>query len=320
MQEAPTPAPTDKRRIETVYTAATAAKDATGPVVYWMSRDQRCADNWALVHGQELALAQHQPLVVVFNMVPDFLGATQRQYGFMVRGLKQLELKQRELAIPMFLLLGEPATTVPAFVAQYGASHLIADFSPLRISKTWKRGVAEALRATSSPCSFHVVDAHNIVPVRVVSDKQETAARTIRPKINALLGEWLLPIPPTVAQHERVTSWVDEQLRSGIDWTQADDIVARQAAVPEVDWLQPGEAAAHATLERFIARLPSYQHRNNPDIEGVSHLSPYFHFGQIAPQAVALKIKAIGAKSTSAAQGAAIGTRTSISVSLNSSH
>ncbi len=50
-----------------------------GPVVYWMSRDQRVNDNWALLYAQELAFSNKQPLAVVFNLVPDFLGATLRQ-------------------------------------------------------------------------------------------------------------------------------------------------------------------------------------------------------------------------------------------------
>ncbi len=34
------------------------APSGTGPVVYWMSRDQRVTDNWALLYAQELALAR----------------------------------------------------------------------------------------------------------------------------------------------------------------------------------------------------------------------------------------------------------------------
>jgi deoxyribodipyrimidine photo-lyase len=32
---------------------------------------------------------------------------------------------------------------------------------------------------------FHEVDAHNVVPVWVASDKREYGARTIRPKVGA---------------------------------------------------------------------------------------------------------------------------------------
>lgn len=71
-----------------------------GRVVYWMSRDQRVHDNWAFIYAQraviqyirsrltalELAMKHHSPLGVVFCLAPSFLGATQRQFGFMLKG------------------------------------------------------------------------------------------------------------------------------------------------------------------------------------------------------------------------------------------
>jgi hypothetical protein len=38
-----------------------------GPVIYWMSRDQRVYDNWALLHAQELAQKTRAP--VIFNLI-----------------------------------------------------------------------------------------------------------------------------------------------------------------------------------------------------------------------------------------------------------
>ncbi len=61
-----------------------------GPVIYWMSRDQRINDNWALLFAQELALENKKPLVVVFSLVPEFLSATIRHYGFMLKGLQEV--------------------------------------------------------------------------------------------------------------------------------------------------------------------------------------------------------------------------------------
>lgn len=43
--------------------------------------------------------------------------------------------------------------------------------------------------------SIHEVDAHNIVPTWVASEKLEYSARTIRGKINKLLPEYLIDIP-----------------------------------------------------------------------------------------------------------------------------
>ena len=62
-----------------------------GPVVYWMSRDQRVNDNWALLFAQELAISQSAPLIVVFCLAPRFMGAGSRQYHFMLAGLKEVK-------------------------------------------------------------------------------------------------------------------------------------------------------------------------------------------------------------------------------------
>jgi hypothetical protein len=64
------------------------ARPGQGPVIYWVSRDQRVRDNWALLYAQELALSPGQPLGVVFCLAPAFLGAILRQYGFMLKGLQ----------------------------------------------------------------------------------------------------------------------------------------------------------------------------------------------------------------------------------------
>jgi hypothetical protein len=50
-------------------------------------RDQRCEDNWAMLYARWLAAEADVPLVVVFNLVPKFLAATIRHFGFMLRGM-----------------------------------------------------------------------------------------------------------------------------------------------------------------------------------------------------------------------------------------
>jgi hypothetical protein len=47
-----TPTPIRPERIHPLNLRAAAA---AGPVLYWMSRDQRATDNWALVHAQQEA-------------------------------------------------------------------------------------------------------------------------------------------------------------------------------------------------------------------------------------------------------------------------
>lgn len=76
--------------------------DRTGPVVYWMSRDQRVEDNWALIYGLEYADRKKVPFGVIFCLVNDFLGATRRQYDFMLKGLQQVHEELLRYKIPFF--------------------------------------------------------------------------------------------------------------------------------------------------------------------------------------------------------------------------
>ncbi|MDO9307963.1 MAG: deoxyribodipyrimidine photo-lyase, partial [Deltaproteobacteria bacterium] len=164
-----------------------------GPVVYWMSRDQRVADNWALIHAQRLALERQAPLIVAFALAPAFLGATIRQYGFMLRGLAQVRQRLEQLNIPFVLLQGDPPAQVNRFVRQNAVGALVTDFDPLRIKRAWREKVA-----ADTDVACIEVDAHNIVPCRTASPRLEFGAYTLRPKINRLLPDFLTDIPQPV--------------------------------------------------------------------------------------------------------------------------
>jgi deoxyribodipyrimidine photo-lyase len=258
--------------------------ESSGPVIYWMSRDQRVEDNWALLHAQEQAIERNVSLLVAFCLVPGFGHAGRRQYEFLLEGLRQVEGQCAQLSIPFVLLHGDPAQEVPAFVSALGASLLVADFDPLRIKQGWQAAVAERV---SIP--FAEVDAHNIVPCRVVSDKQEYAARTIRPKIHRLLHEFLEPFPLLQPHPYPFTQGHLEP-----DWSRVQVTANAVGSVPPVDWLLPGPVAATDTLKQFMGKgLPQYaQARNDPTADGCSGLSPYLHFGHISAQRVALEVVA----------------------------
>ena len=134
-------------------------KATPGPVVYWMSRDQRVHDNWALLCAQTLALQARVPLCVVFCLIPEFLGATLRQYGFMIKGLQEVEYLLEKKNISFHLLTGSPTDRIVKFAQNHMIGTLITDFDPLKIKRKWKEDVAEKI-----DIPFYEVDAHNIVP------------------------------------------------------------------------------------------------------------------------------------------------------------
>ncbi|XP_054061324.1 deoxyribodipyrimidine photo-lyase-like isoform X2 [Rissa tridactyla] len=79
----------NKKRVRLVSQGSD-LKDDARCILYWMSRDQRVQDNWAFLYAQRLALKQKLPLHVCFCLVPKFLDATIRHYGFMLKGLQEV--------------------------------------------------------------------------------------------------------------------------------------------------------------------------------------------------------------------------------------
>lgn len=71
--------------------------------------------------------------------------------------------------------------------------------------------------------TIHEVDAHNIVPIWVASEKLEYSARTLRGKINKLLPEYLIDFPMLQLPKNK---WVPATKQS-IDWNDLIDNVLR---------------------------------------------------------------------------------------------
>jgi deoxyribodipyrimidine photo-lyase len=258
-----------------------------GPVAYWISRDQRVHDNWALIYAQECAIKNESPVIVIFCLAPSFLGATIRQYDFMLNGLREVEKTLESLNIPFFMLEGSPEKAIPDFLKTNGIRTLITDFDPLRAKMEWKRNVAEAIGI-----AFYEVDAHNVVPCWIASGKQEYGAYTIRPKIRRILDDFKDDFP-AVKRHPFF--WLSSVKK--IDWQGLRKGLDVDRSVRCIDWIAPGETAARKALKRFLAEgIYNYNAlRNNPNKNGVSHLSPYIHFGHISAQRILLELEKTGA-------------------------
>ena len=258
-------------------------QERRGPVAYWMSRDQRVHDNWALLYAQHLARERRVPLWVVFGLAPSFLGATWRQYAFMLEGLAQVARELESYGIPFFLVKGDPGEEIPRWVEAQGVGALVSDFDPMRLKRQWREQAALRL---SIP--LIEVDAHNIVPCWLASPKQEWAAYSFRPRITRALEEFLTPMP-ALLKHP----FPSKEKTPALDAPRLLDSLGIDRTVPPVAWLSPGEKAGRECLQRFLSeKLPHYDRdRNDPTRDGQSNLSPYLHFGQIAPQRVALEVR-----------------------------
>ncbi len=249
-----------------------------GPVVYWMSRDQRVHDNWALLWAQQESIIRRKGLLVVFCLIADYPGATLRHYRFMLKGLLEVQAKLHQFNIGFTVLEQSPEQALPPFLRRIDAHALVGDFDPLRIKQRWQSHLI-----TELTMPYFEVDTHNIIPAWTVSAKKEYAAYTLRPKIKRLLQSYLTDIP-ALKRHPfacaPVSSVVDADylVRNVVDRTPG-----------EYHWLPAGEAAAMQAAVYFVQhKLMHYAaDRNNPCVEAQSGLSPYLHFGQLSPQRLA---------------------------------
>lgn len=62
-----------------------------GTIIYWMQREHRVNDNWALLYAQELAKENKTDLAVIFCLRTKSIDFTERLITFMLDGLKEVE-------------------------------------------------------------------------------------------------------------------------------------------------------------------------------------------------------------------------------------
>ena len=259
-----------------VIREAAAPKDSR-TVVYWMSREQRAADNWALLYALETGKRARLPTVVLFSLEESCSGSGIGQDRFMLEGLRLTAGQLEARGIVFILLEGDMHLAYRQLAVRLRPALMVTDLNPL----TSGIRLLDSLQSLY-PGPIHQVDAHNIVPVWKASPKREYAARTIRPKIHRLLPEFLIPFPAVPHQSYPFSGGVPR-----IDW---EAIFLRHPANPA--YPPAGTAAGKKRLAAFLRnKLEGYEEgRNDPNREATSGLSPYFHFGQVAPQRAALDV------------------------------
>jgi len=298
-----------------------------GPVVYWMSRERRVMDNWSLACGLEIAARANRPFHVVYVLDHERdskQGARHRV--FEIGGLQELAGKLKQLGIPFHVADAGAASSdasrnseeitknenetnfaaVPFALEKLNPSLVVCDFSPLRGPQAATRNVVSML----CPCDVPVlqVDARNVVPVWIASDKKEYAARTIRKKIMTRLPTFLTEFPNeedvqrSARQVEAIsssstTSTTPESVPNlNPDWDgflqRASNSGGAPPVVSQKRNYESGETAALNRLANFCDRLRLYTGRNDPNTEGAqSGLSPYLRYGMLSAQRAALAVQ-----------------------------
>ena len=252
-------------------------------VVYWMQSAQRATDNPALNVAVRVANELGKPVVVFFAPVPFYPYANLRHYRFLAEGIPDIahELALRNIGL---VLRAYPDHSLLKFCNEVRPAIVIGDENPLREPEQWRVTVAGKIRVP-----LWTVDANVIVPSKLLL-KEQFAARTIRPRIHALLPRFMAQqknITPHIAWRSRKTLHSIPLKKDFVsDWK-------LDGSVQPVSMWRGGSRQALRVLGEFARhRLADYPGaRNHPEIEGTSRLSPYLHFGHLNPQTVASAVQ-----------------------------
>jgi deoxyribodipyrimidine photo-lyase len=261
-------------------------RDGAAYVLYWMQAAQRAHFNHALEYAVGEANGRGLPLLCCFGLTDGYPEANARHYHFMLEGLADASRALAERGIAFAIRRGEPDRV--ALGLSKKAALVVCDRGYLKPQKLWRRRLAE-----QADCRVVQVEGEVVVPVETASPKHEYAARTLRTRIARLRDGFLEPLKQAPLRRKA------DGLEVASDFDLSGDIGGIVASldvdhgVKAVRRFKGGSDEARRRLDAYL-RGP-FEHygrdRNRPEAGAASHMSPYLHFGQISPVAMALAVR-----------------------------
>jgi deoxyribodipyrimidine photo-lyase len=252
-------------------------------VLYWMQASQRSEYNHALEYAAEQANVRGKPLVVFFGLTEKFPEANERHYAFMLEGLQETGRALEQRGIRFVIRHQSPADGAIRMARR--ADLAVVDRGYLRVERRWREEVSRKI-----DCPLVQVETNVVVPLEQASPKEEYAARTLRPRIKRQLEKYLVPMRKVPLRKGSLKL----EFRT-LNLANPDGWLARlplDRGAGRVRTYIGGTNEAKKRLREFIDRkLALYaEMRNDPNVDAVSQISPYLHFGQISPLYVALEV------------------------------
>lgn len=261
-------------------------------VVYWAQMYRRARSNAALSYAVAEANERGLPLLVYEALRVDYPHASARFHAFALEGARGEAARYRARgAAYAFFLPKTPAEARGVFAALAArAALVVTDDFP-----TFVAPAQLARAAAACPCPLVAFDDNAVVPLALFP-REEYAARTLRPKVQLALDDWLRPIEEPACRR-------GPPARLDLPFDPFDveraDLAAAVAALPLDQAVRPvaespgGSIEARRRLDRLVReRLAAYpDDHNHPDRDGSSRLSPYLHFGHVSAREVALAVR-----------------------------
>ena len=252
---------------------------------------KRTTHNHALNYAIELANERKLPLVVYEGLKFYYPWASDRLHTFILEGVEEKRHSFEKLGIKYLFYLQQDRSSPKQTVAKLAkdAALIVTDDFPCFIIPKHNAAIVER-----AEIPVYAVDSNGVIPLSKF-EKEEFAARTIRPKIKKILGEYLKPFEEAKIKIKSLDLKVDCP-----DTKVTGKNIAKLVSECDIDHdvkaseiYHGGTANGKKRLNKFLSQiLPDYDAaRNKPEKDGSSRLSSYLHFGFLSSLEIALAVK-----------------------------
>ena len=260
-------------------------------VMYWMQINKRAHDNHTLKFAIEQANELDLPLVVYEGLKFYYPWASDRIHTYILEGVEEKRDAFEKIGATYLFYLQKdddsPKQTVKKIAKD--AALIVTDDFPCFIIPEHNKAIVE-----KAEIPVYAVDSNGIIPMSKF-DKEEYAARTIRPKINKILDDYLVPFEDVKLKNKKTNIKVDcpdtKVTAKNIEKLVSECDIDHEVKPSPI--YKGGTKHGRKRLKKFIKEiLPNYDEtRNKPEIDGSSRLSSYLHFGFLSALEIALAVK-----------------------------
>ncbi len=257
-------------------------------VLYWMRTAIRTDENPALNVAIEYANRLELPILVYQGLSERYPYASDRHHTFILQGARDVQRAFGDKKIAYLLHVERPGYRGPHLrtLAQRAAVVITEDM-PTEPLRSWTVALSRVLT-----CSIFAVDTACVVPMQLVGKSYERAF-AFRNATKKLYAERVSsgpsdfqPITAPPSSFDLPFEPIDLQRRDIASLVSQCEIDHSIGPVPHTPG---GSIAGYERWQHFKENgLSSYgRRRNNPLIDGVSRMSPYLHYGMVAPTRIA---------------------------------
>ncbi len=264
-------------------------------VLYWTHHALRSDENPALDVAIRLAEVLNLPLVVYQGLSQTYRFASDRHHTFILEAARDLQADYAELGIPYLFHLERPTQNYPRLLRlALSSAAVVTDDFPIEDTKHWTERLVE-----SNSAAVVAVDTACLVPMRLVGRAYDRAF-AFREATDKLYRKRMhRPWPVTTCSTGREIRLpfpslplADRSLSALVAECDIDHSIG-----PVAD-TRGGSRAGYARWEAF--RKDGLRHyakrRNQIELDGVSRMSAYLHYGMVSPFRLAREAAADGAE------------------------